>query len=124
MTIKLIKSLYIFLGFFFMGLGLLGIILPLLPTTPFLLLASVCFVKGSKKFEIWFKATNVYKKHLEGFVKNKAMTIKQKLTILLFADCMIAIPFILLDSLLVRIFLLCIVGYKYYYFIRKIKTIK
>ncbi|WP_299093110.1 DUF454 family protein [uncultured Metabacillus sp.] len=121
--IKIVKSLYIFLGFFFFGLGLLGIILPLLPTTPFLLLASFFFVKGSEKFEIWFKGTDVYKNHLEGFVKNKAMTLKQKLTILIFADCMIAIPFFLVDSILIRVILLIIVGYKYYYFIWKIKTV-
>jgi uncharacterized protein len=107
-----------------MGLGILGIILPLLPTTPLLLLASVCFVRGSEKFEIWFKGTKLYKRHLEEFVKNRAMTLKQKITILLTADCMIAIPFILLDNLIIRLVLICIVGYKYYYFIYKIKTIR
>jgi uncharacterized protein len=107
-----------------MGLGILGVILPLLPTTPLLLLASVCFVRGSKKFEIWFKGTKLYKRHLEEFVKNRAMTLKQKITILLTADCMIAIPFILLDNLIIRLVLICIVGYKYYYFIYKIKTIR
>ncbi len=107
-----------------MGLGILGVILPLLPTTPLLLLASVCFVRGSEKFEIWFKGTKLYKRHLEEFVKNRAMTLKQKITILLTADCMIAIPFILLDNLIIRLVLICIVGYKYYYFIYKIKTIK
>jgi uncharacterized protein len=107
-----------------MGLGILGIILPLLPTAPLLLLASVCFVRGSEKFEIWFKGTKLYKRHLEEFVKNRAMTLKQKITILLTADCMIAIPFILLDNLIIRLVLICIVGYKYYYFIYKIKTIR
>lgn len=51
------------------------------------------------------------------------MTLKQKLTILLFADAMIAIAFIMVDSFLVRIILLLIVAYKYYYFFTKIKTI-
>ncbi|WP_346726693.1 YbaN family protein [Bacillus suaedaesalsae] len=118
------KVIYILLGFIFMGLGMIGIVLPLLPTTPLLLLASFFFVKGSSKFEKWFKGTNVYKNHLEEFVKNRAMTRKQKLTILLFADFMIAIPFFLTDSNLVKVFLLLIVVYKYYYFITKIKTIK
>jgi uncharacterized protein len=118
------KSIYIFFGFIFMGIGVLGIILPLLPTTPLLLLASVCFVRGSKKFEDWFKGTNIYKKYLEGFIKNRAMTLRQKMTILLSADCMIAIPFILLENVFIKIVLLFIVGYKYYYFICKIKTVK
>jgi uncharacterized membrane protein YbaN (DUF454 family) len=107
-----------------MGLGIVGIIFPILPTTPFLLLASVCFVRGSKKFEIWFKGTNIYKKHLEEFVINKAMTLRQKITILLTADCMIAIPFIIIDNIVIRITLIIIVLYKYYYFIWKIKTLK
>lgn len=111
-------------GFIFLGLGILGIILPLLPTTPFLLLSSFFFVRGSKKFEIWFKGTTIYKRHLEGFVKNRSMTLRQKVTILLFADFMILIPFILLDHVFVKVFLGLVVGYKYYYFIYKIKTVK
>jgi uncharacterized membrane protein YbaN (DUF454 family) len=56
-------------------------------------------------------------------VRERAMSRKQKWTILLTADAMIAIPFILMDSLMVRVFLLLVVSYKYYYFMYKIKTI-
>jgi uncharacterized protein len=120
---KIIKFLYIIIGFIALGLGLLGLVLPVLPTTPLLLLASYCFVKGSERFETWFKGTILYKSHLETFVKVRAMTLKQKLSILLFADIMIAIPFFILESLFVRLMLLLIVFYKYYYFIYKIKTV-
>ncbi|MEH7247339.1 DUF454 family protein [Neobacillus niacini] len=121
---KIINFLYIIIGFISLGLGVLGLILPVLPTTPLLLLASYCFVKGSEKFERWFKGTKLYKRHLETFVKERAMTLKQKLSILIFADVMIAIPFFILDSVLVRAMLALIVVYKYYYFIYKIKTVK
>lgn len=121
---KIVKLLYIIIGFIALGLGVLGLILPVLPTTPLLLLASYCFVKGSERFEIWFKGTTLYKRHLETFVKERSMTFKQKLTILLFADVMIAIPFFILDSLMVRVMLVLIVIYKYYYFIYKIKTVR
>lgn len=107
-----------------MGLGVLGIIMPILPTTPFLLLASVCFVRGSKKFEIWFKGTRLYKKYIEEFVKNQSMSLKQKISLNIFADCMIAIPFILTENIFLRMALIIIIGYKYYYFIFKIKTVK
>ncbi|MEH7254823.1 DUF454 family protein [Neobacillus niacini] len=120
---KIVKFLYIIIGFIALGLGVLGLILPVLPTTPLLLLASYCFVKGSKKFEHWFKGTKLYKRHLETFVKERSMTLKQKLTILLFADVMIAIPFFILDSYIVKVLLVLIVVYKYYYFINKIKTV-
>ncbi len=99
-------------------------ILPVLPTTPLLLLASFCFVKGSERFEIWFKGTTIYKRHLETFVKERSMTLKQKITLLLFADVMIAIAFFLVNILLVRITLVAVVLYKYYYFIYKIKTVQ
>jgi uncharacterized protein len=121
---RIVKLLYIITGFIALGLGVLGLILPVLPTTPLLLLASYCFVKGSERFEIWFKGTTLYKRHLETFVKERSMTLKQKLTILLFADVMIAIPFFILDNLMVRIMLAAVVFYKYYYFIYKIKTVR
>lgn len=120
---KIVKLLYIIIGFIALGLGVLGLILPVLPTTPLLLLASYCFVKGSERFEIWFKGTTLYERHLETFVKERSMTLKQKLTILLFADVMIAIPFFILDSLMVRVMLAAVIFYKYYYFIYKIKTV-
>ena len=120
---KIVKFLYIIIGFIALGLGVLGLVLPVLPTTPLLLLASYCFVKGSKNLNIWFKGTKLYKRHLETFVKERSMTLKQKLTILLFADVMIAIPFFILDSFIVKVMLVLIVVYKYYYFIYKIKTV-
>ncbi|MFT4415946.1 YbaN family protein [Fredinandcohnia humi] len=120
---RITKYLFIVLGFIVLGLGVVGIVLPVIPTTPLLLLASFLFVKGSDRFDRWFKQTNLYKRHLEGFVKRREMTLKQKVTLLLFADAMILIPFITLDSLLIRIMLVLIVIYKYYYFITKIKTI-
>lgn len=83
----------------------------------------ILFVKGSEKFDRWFKGTSIYKKHLEGFVKRREMTLKQKLTILLTADAMIAIPFIILDNIWLKLFLVAVVIYKYYYFITKIKTV-
>ena len=98
--------------------------MPVLPTTPFLLLTSFCFVKGSDKFDKWFKGTKVYKKHLESFVQNKAMTLKQKISLVLFADFMMAFPFFLLDNLHVRILILTVAVIKLLYFTFCIKTIK
>ncbi|AZU60700.1 DUF454 domain-containing protein [Neobacillus mesonae] len=120
---KIAKVAFIICGFIALGVGVLGIILPLIPTTPLLLLASFCFVKGSERFERWFKGTKIYQKHLESFIIERAMTLRQKLTILLFADVMIAFAFILVNNWLARIALLLIVLYKYYYFIYKIKTV-
>jgi uncharacterized protein len=80
-------------------------------------------MKGSDRFERWFKGTGIYKRHLESFVRERSMTLRQKWSILLFADAMIAIAFFMTDMIHVRIILLLIVAYKYYYFFTKIKTV-
>ncbi len=121
---KVKKYIYITIGLISFALGAVGVILPVLPTTPFLLLASFCFAKGSERFHKWFTESKIYKKHLENFVKEKAMTLKQKITLLAFADFMMAFPIILLDNLHVKIFLVVLILFKFYYFIFKIKTIK
>ena len=120
---KIKKVLYVTVGFIAFALGAIGVVLPVLPTTPFLLLASVCFAKGSDRFNNWFVSTKIYKKHLESFVQERAMTLKQKIVILAFADTMIAIPFIMVDNLMMRITLILVVSFKLYYFIFKIRTI-
>lgn len=121
---KIKKYIYVTVGLLSFAIGAIGVILPILPTTPFLLLASFCFVRGSEKFDRWFKSTKMYKKYLESFVNEKAMTMKQKVIILLFVNIMLAIPIILVDNLHMRLFLLGLICIKLYYFIFKIRTIK
>ena len=124
MKSKIIKLLCIALAFLFLGLGILGIILPILPTTPFLLLASFFFAKGSDRFNKWFISTKIYKNHLEDFIKTRAMTLRKKLCILLPVSTMLIITFILIDSLYARIGIGLVMIFKYYYFFTHIKTTK
>ena len=119
---KLSKKIYIAAGFLALGLGWLGVILPVFPTTPFLLLASFCFAKGSDKFDKWFKGTNIYKKYLESYVKTRSMTLKQKWTILLFAYFMMLFPLIFVDKWKVKIIIIAVMILKFYYLVFNVKT--
>lgn len=121
---KLKKSLYVGIGILSLILGVIGIILPILPTTPFLLLTSFCFARGSERFHNWFINTNIYKKHLDSFVQSRSMTLKTKSFILILASIMLAFPLFILKPLPLKLFIVFLYFYKYYYFIFKIRTIK
>ena len=57
------KILYIMIGCISLGLGIIGVILPILPTIPFVLLAAFCFAKSSERLDGWFKNTKLYEEN-------------------------------------------------------------
>ena len=121
---KIVRYLLIVIGFLCVGIGTVAIFVPVLPTTPFYLLATFCFAKGSDRFHCWFTGTKLYKKHLESFVNNKSMTLKTKLYILIPVTIMLVIVAIMVNVLVMRIVIAVLLLIKYWYFIFKIKTIK
>lgn len=121
---KLLNYLFLLLAFTFLGLGIIGIILPVLPTTPFLLASSFFFAKGSEKFNKWFMSTKIYKNHIEEFLNSKAMTKKAKLKILIPVSIMLIISFFTVSNLYVRGLIVFLFLFKEYYFKFHIKTIE
>ena len=85
-------------GFLCFALGMVGVALPILPTTPFILVAAFCFARSSARLNSWFKGTRVYKQVLEGYVTKRSMTPRAKLTILIPVTVLLAIGFALMGS--------------------------
>lgn len=119
-----IKLLWLMIGIVSMVLGAIGVVLPVLPTTPFLLLASFCFAKCSDRFHMWFIGTKLYKKHLESFVTSRSMTLKTKLCILLPASAMLILAMLAMSNIYGRVFIVFLIIFKYIYFFTRIETVK
>ncbi|MGT2887986.1 YbaN family protein [Streptococcus didelphis] len=93
------KIIYISVGCFSFLLGILGIPLPILPTTPFLLLAGFCFSRSSDRFNNWLKGTKVYKFYVGDYLETRAIKRDRKKKILvqvwiLMGISIIFVPFI------------------------------
>ena len=120
----MIKALYVALGTLTLGLGVLGIVLPLLPTTPMLLLTAYFYAKGSKRFHDWFVATWLYKRYLKNFAETRSMTRRGKWTLMIVVDVMLLIPFLTMPYLWIRILIVTLAATKYLYFFTQVKTVK
>ena len=77
------KIIYLIIGFISLLLAFLGVILPILPTVPFLLLSACMFAKASKRIHTWFVSTSVYKNNLQSYVEKKGMTKISKIKVMI-----------------------------------------
>lgn len=93
---KLKRLFFLILGCVSLGVGCIGIALPILPTVPFFLLTVFCFANSSRKLHDWFVGTQLYKKNLESFVQRKGMTVRTKAGILLPVTLLMGVGFLMM----------------------------
>jgi uncharacterized membrane protein YbaN (DUF454 family) len=105
------------------GVGLVGVIIPVLPTTPFILLTLFLLSKSSPKYYNWLIKTRFYKKHIESFHINQSMTFKQKWSLLIFVDSFLLLSFIQINSNIIKLLVIVLFIAKHYYFKKYIKVI-
>lgn len=106
---KLLKAFLIVIGFISVGLGILGMFLPVLPTTPFLLLAAACFAKSSKRFYYWLLNNKWFGSYLKNYREGKGIPLKIKTMALSFLWSTILLSTIFfLDNIYLRILLISI----------------
>ncbi|MCG8484235.1 MAG: YbaN family protein [Clostridia bacterium] len=99
------KSILIAIGSLSLFLGVIGIFLPLLPTTPFLLLSAACYAKGSDKFYNWL----IHHKYLGEYIRNyrekRGIPLKTKVIALILLWSSISYAIYIVDKSFVRVIL-------------------
>ena len=126
MSIK--RVAFMALGCISLTLAVLGVVLPILPTVPFLALAAFCFAKSSDRLNNWLINTKFYQNNLADFKAGKGMTVKTKTRILVTVTLVMAIGLVAMlikGIIIIGSIVLVIVWLGHiYYFGYKVKTIK
>lgn len=112
------------IGFLSLGMGIIGIYVPLLPTTPLVLLALYCFSKSSDRFHQWLISTDLYKKYVKEFQETKAVSMKNKIKILLFLYVSVGVSIYFIDHRFIRFGLVGMLMLQTYILLFKVKTRK
>jgi len=75
---RLVRTLYVGLGFLCVGAGVLGMVLPLVPTTPLLLLAAFFFARSSDRFYNWLLANRWFGRIIRDYRDGRGLTMRDK----------------------------------------------
>ena len=76
------RILFIVAGTICLGLGAVGIILPLLPTTPFILLSAACYMRGSHRMYQWLLNNKWFGKYIRNYREGKGIPLRGKISAL------------------------------------------
>jgi len=74
------KAILVFLGTVCVALGVLGILLPLVPTTVFLLMAGYCYSRSSDRFHNWLLNNRLLGSYIKNYRSGRGITVRQKIT--------------------------------------------
>ena len=119
-----VKPILIVTGTLFVGLGVIGIFLPVLPTTPFLLLAAACYAKSSRRFYCWLLNNRWFGVYIRNYRQKKGMPLKIKIftVVLLWLTILVSVIFAV-QSVALRVILI-IIAFGVSVNILSIKTLK
>ena len=77
-----VRYIFLTIGAISFVLGTAGIVIPLLPTVPFYMLTLFCLARGSERFHKMFLESSLYQKTVGAYERDKALTLRTKLSIL------------------------------------------
>lgn len=116
------KILFITLGTFFVGIAIVGIIIPILPTTPFLLLSAALYARSSKRFYDWLLNNRLFGKYIKNYREGRGIPVYLKIIVITLLWITISISIVFAAELLAVRILLVIIASGVSIHILKIKT--
>ena len=106
---KFYRYLYLLSGFLLVGIGVIGIFLPILPTTIFLILASACFVKSSPQANEWLRNHKILGAYIKNYQDKSGLTIKAKVfNVALLWIMILSSAYFFTEELFIKLLLLAI----------------
>ena len=103
------KGVFFLFGAVFLILGVIGVLIPILPTTPFLLLSAACFYKSSKRMHSWMFNNRWFGDYIRNYSEGKGISLMAKLfTHSLLWVLILYATFIVVNNLIIQVVLLSI----------------
>ena len=102
-----VRVLLVIAGWLSVCLGVVGIVLPVLPTTPFMILAALCFSRSSPRFHSWLLNNRIFGPIISDWQSNKCMRKKVKMRALVIIAITFFISIMIVPLLWVKGLLLC-----------------
>lgn len=106
---KFLRIILIICGWIFVGLGIIGIFLPVMPTTIFLILAAACFARSSEKFYYQLINNKYLGRYIKDYMEHRAMPLRAKIVAVIMINVVIGYSaFVAVNTLWVKILLVLI----------------
>ncbi|MDR1713108.1 MAG: YbaN family protein [Coriobacteriales bacterium] len=106
-----------------LALGVVGIFVPVLPTTPLVLLSAFLFANSSPRYHKWLQGTKVYKSYVEPYRRRGGITLKQKIRILVITYIAMGISGFLVQKIYVWIILGVCAACQFYFMALRVPTV-
>ena len=121
----IIKALWVIAGSVFVVLGAFGVILPGLPTTPFLILAAACYIRSSQRLYDWLIANKTFGPYLRNYREGKGIPKRAKKIALIMMTIFVGYAVLFaLDDLFVRIVVLILGMIGFFYVAYRVPSAK
>jgi len=103
------RAILIIIGTASLAVGIVGVFVPILPTTPFLLLSAACYIRSSKRFHNWLIYNRLFGDYIRNYIDQKGVSLRVKvLTLALLWTTIACSAALATDTLWVRIVLVLI----------------